>query len=440
VHRLVKSQTACTATSSPEHCTTEILQILLPNRFEAMRDQDINNMTEKVVVKNLYKVFGDTPNKALDLLRQGVDKDDIFDRTGQTVGVCDASFSINAGEIFVIMGLSGSGKSTLVRLLNRLIEPTAGQVLVDGRDIAAMNDEELLELRRKDMSMVFQSFALMPHLTVVQNASFGLDLAGIDRIEREQRALAALDQVGLKAWADSYPDELSGGMQQRVGLARALANDPSVMLMDEAFSALDPLIRSEMQDELLKLQENSSRTIIFISHDLDEAMRIGDRIAIMEGGRVVQVGTPDDILRNPSDDYVRAFFRGVDVATVFKASDIARKKQVTVIERNDEGVRSALQRLKEYDRDYGYVIDKGQHLHGVVSVDSLTRQLATDKPRLSAAYLAEVEPLDAKTPVTDLIGTVANSPCGLPVIDEDRRYLGVVTKAGLLETLDRETA
>lgn len=396
-------------------------------------------MTEKVVIKNLYKIFGDTPNKALELLRQGVDKDEIFDRTGQTVGVCGASFSINAGEIFVIMGLSGSGKSTLVRLLNRLIEPSAGQVLVDGRDIAAMNDEELLELRRKDMSMVFQSFALMPHLTVAQNAAFGLDLAGTASAEREQRALEALDQVGLKAWANSYPDELSGGMQQRVGLARALANDPSVMLMDEAFSALDPLIRSEMQDELLKLQENSSRTIIFISHDLDEAMRIGDRIAIMEGGRVVQVGTPDEILRNPSDDYVRAFFRGVDVATVYKAADIARKMQVTVIERNDDGVRSALQRLKEYDRGYGYVIDKGQRLHGVVSVDSLTKQLATEKPSLSAAYLTEVEPLDAETPVTDLIGTVASSQCGLPVIDGDRRYLGVVTKAGLLETLDRET-
>lgn len=396
-------------------------------------------MTEKVVVKNLYKIFGDNPNKALDLLRQGVEKDEIFDHTGQTVGVCDASFSINAREIFVIMGLSGSGKSTLVRLLNRLIEPSAGQVLVDGHDIAAMNDEELLELRRKDMSMVFQSFALMPHITVAQNAAFGLELAGIGRVEREQRALAALDQVGLKAWASSYPDELSGGMQQRVGLARALANDPSVMLMDEAFSALDPLIRSEMQDELLKLQENSSRTIIFISHDLDEAMRIGDRIAIMEGGRVVQVGTPDEILRNPSDDYVRAFFRGVDVATVFKAADIARKKQVTVIERDDEGVRSALQRLKEYDRDYGYVIDKGQHLHGVVSVDTLTKQLATEKPSLSAAYLTGIEPLDAETPISSLIGTVANSPCGLPVVDGDRRYLGVVTKAGLLETLDRET-
>lgn len=396
-------------------------------------------MMEKVVVKNLYKVFGDEPDAAMAMLEQGVDKQDIFDRTGQTVGVCDASFSINAGEIFVIMGLSGSGKSTLVRLLNRLIEPTAGQVLVDGRDIAAMNDDELLQLRRKDMSMVFQSFALMPHLTVLQNTAFGLELGGMPAAEREARALQALDQVGLSAWGDSYPDALSGGMQQRVGLARALANDPSVMLMDEAFSALDPLIRSEMQDELLKLQEDSSRTIIFISHDLDEAMRIGDRIAIMEGGRVVQVGTPDEILRNPEDEYVSAFFRGVDVATVFRARDIARKTQVTVIERHTDGVRRAIQRLRDYDREYGYVIDKGQRFHGVVSVETLSAELKADEPTLSRAYLDDVQTLDADTPLNELIGAVAASSYGLPVVDEDERYVGVVSKACLLQTLDRET-
>lgn len=396
-------------------------------------------MSTKVVVKNLYKIFGNNPKSALQLLQSGADKDSIFDKTGQTVGVCDASFEIHKGEIFVIMGLSGSGKSTLVRLLNRLIEPTAGQVLVDGVDIAAMDEQALLNLRRKDMSMVFQSFALMPHMTVGQNAAFGLELSGIPLAEREARALVALDQVGLKAWADSYPDELSGGMQQRVGLARALANDPSVMLMDEAFSALDPLIRSEMQDELLKLQENSDRTIIFISHDLDEAMRIGDRIAIMEGGRVVQVGTPDEILKNPEDAYVKAFFRGVDVATVFRAGDIARKKQVTLIERHNDGVRRALQRLKEYDRDYGYVIDKGQHYCGAVSVDSLSEQLKKDEPRLTDAYLEEIPSIDSQTPVNELISVVAQAPCGLAVIDENKVYQGVISKAALLETLDRET-
>ena len=334
--------------------------------------------------------------------------------------------------------LSGSGKSTLVRLLNRLIEPSAGKVIVDGRDIAAMSDEELMELRRRDMSMVFQSFALMPHLTVGENAAFGLELAGVGAAEREERAIAALDQVGLKTHADSYPDELSGGMQQRVGLARALANDPSVMLMDEAFSALDPLIRSEMQDELLKLQEHSERTVVFISHDLDEAMRIGDRIAIMEGGRVVQVGTPDDILNNPADDYVRSFFRGVDVATVFKAGDIARRTQVTVIERQDDGIRAALNRLREHDREFGYVVDKGQHFHGVVSLESLQRQLHQADPKLQHAFLDDIPALPADTPVSDLLGTVAATTCGVPVVDEQNRYKGVITKACLLETLDRD--
>ncbi|TVQ87570.1 MAG: proline/glycine betaine ABC transporter ATP-binding protein ProV [Chromatiaceae bacterium] len=396
-------------------------------------------MPEKVVVEHLYKVFGEHPQVALRLLLEGLDKDAIFARSGQTVGVCDASFTVAAGEVFVIMGLSGSGKSTLVRLLNRLIEPTAGRVLVDGRDIAALGQAELLALRRRDMSMVFQSFALMPHLSVGANAALGLELAGVGRAEREQRALAALDQVGLRTWADSYPGQLSGGMQQRVGLARALASNPSVMLMDEAFSALDPLIRSEMQDELLRLQADSSRTVIFISHDLDEAMRIGDRIAIMEGGRVVQVGTPDEILRRPADDYVRSFFRGVDVATVFKAADIARKTQVTVIERHDDGVRAAVARLREHDRSFGYVVDRDQHLHGVVSLESLQKALQSDPPRLSQAFLDGIPRLDAATPVAALLGVVAAAPCGVPVVDAAGRYLGVITKASLLQTLDRET-
>lgn len=396
-------------------------------------------MPEKVVVEHLYKVFGEHPEVALSLLREGLDKDSIFTRCGQTIGVCDASFSVAAGEVFVIMGLSGSGKSTLVRLLNRLIEPSAGRVLIDGRDIAAFNRAELLALRRRDMSMVFQSFALMPHLSVGANCAFGLELAGVGRAEREQRALAALDQVGLRAWADRYPGQLSGGMQQRVGLARALASNPSVMLMDEAFSALDPLIRSEMQDELLRLQAQHSRTVIFISHDLDEAMRIGDRIAIMEGGRVVQVGTPDEILRRPADDYVRSFFRGVDKATVFKAADIARHTQVTVIQRHDEGVRAAAARLREHDRSFGYVIDRDRHLHGVVSSESLHRALQDATPQLSAAFIDGVPRLRGDTPLAELLGVVASAPCGVPVVDADGRYLGVITKASLLQTLDRET-
>jgi glycine betaine/proline transport system ATP-binding protein len=268
----------------------------------------------KVRVEGLCKVFGSNPRQALEMLARGVTKDEVFARTGQVVGVHDVSFDVEEGEIFVLMGLSGSGKSTLIRLVNRLVEPSAGKVLVDGRDIAAVRRSELTSLRRKDMSMVFQSFALMPQRTVLSNAAFGLEVAGIARKERERRALAVLEQVGLAPFARKLPAELSGGMQQRVGLARALAVNPSLMIMDEAFSALDPLKRKEMQNVLLQLQREQRRTILFVSHDIEEALRIGNRIAIMEGGRLVQVGTPREIIHEPADDYVRAFFEGVDTS------------------------------------------------------------------------------------------------------------------------------
>ncbi|MBB4285276.1 glycine betaine/L-proline ABC transporter ATP-binding protein ProV [Roseospira goensis] len=395
--------------------------------------------TEKLVVRSLFKVFGDNPEEAIRLHRDGLSKDEIFEKTGMTLGVTDASFSVHEGEIFVVMGLSGSGKSTLVRMLNRLITPTAGEILVDGTDIAKMSDKELIEFRRKHISMVFQSFALMPHLTVLQNTAFGLELSGVDRAERERRAMDALRQVGLAPNASSYPNELSGGMQQRVGLARALANDPSIMLMDEAFSALDPLIRSEMQDELVALQEEQKRTIVFISHDLDEAMRIGDRIAIMEGGRVVQVGTPDEILNNPADDYVKSFFRGVNVSNVLSAGDVAVKQQVTVLER-DGTVRGALQRIGKADRDFAYVVDRRQHFHGVVSAASLEAESKRERPELQHAFLPDITPVKADTSIGEIIGLVAQAPCGLPVVDDQGRYIGVVSRALLLEALNREGA
>ena len=398
----------------------------------------VSETTDKIVVKNLFKVFGHDPRTAVELYGQGLGKDEIFDRTGLTIGVCDASFTVREGEIFVVMGLSGSGKSTLVRLLNRLIDPTSGSIEIDGRDIAQMSREEILGLRRTQISMVFQSFALLPHLTVHNNAAFGLELAGVPKEKRLDRALEALAQVGLETWANCYPNELSGGMQQRVGLARALAADPSVMLMDEAFSALDPLIRAEMQDELLRLQSEHRRTIVFISHDLDEAMRIGDRIAIMEGGRVVQVGTPEEVLKEPADDYVRSFFRGVDISQVLTAGEVARKEQVTVIERHGTGVRTALTRLGRYDRENGYVIDNAQHFHGVVSVRTLEAQLESEEPTLSGAYLDGIEPVRDDTVICEIIGQVAEYPCGVPVIDRKGRYMGVISKAGLLEILDRE--
>lgn len=395
-------------------------------------------MTVKLSIKDVCKIFGEDSRKSLEMLRNGSTKEEILAATGQNVGVNNASFDIHEGEIFVIMGLSGSGKSTLVRMLNRLIEPTAGEILLNNVDIAKLSNDELIEVRRNAISMVFQSFALMPHMSVLENVCFGLELSGTNKSQREERALEALRQVGLEAYSESYPDELSGGMQQRVGLARALANDPEVLLMDEAFSALDPLIRTEMQDELVKLQADQKRTIVFISHDLDEAMRIGDRIAIMEGGRVVQVGTPDEILKNPADDYVRAFFRDVDVSNVLTAGDIATKHQVTIIEKETSGgVRSAIKRLSDYDRDWGYVLGKNKTFSGIVTPDSLQSQFENDGS-IAAAMLSDVRTIKATESLNDIISTVASTPYGLPVINDEGIYLGVITRAHLLNTLDSE--
>jgi len=394
---------------------------------------------EKIRVENLYKIFGDKPRKGLEMLQQGHDKASVLDTTGMTVGVNNASFSIEAGEIFVIMGLSGSGKSTIVRMLNRLIEPTGGRVLVDGQDITAMSNKELVKFRLHNMSMVFQSFALMPHQTVLDNAAFGLELAGEKKEQRHARAMKALKQVGLEGWEDQYPDQLSGGMQQRVGLARGLAVDPEILLMDEAFSALDPLIRTEMQDELLKLQEEDQRTIVFISHDLDEALRIGDRIAIMEGGNVVQVGTPDDILQNPANDYVRAFFRGVDPTNVISAGDIARKSHPTITVTKGGNLRTAHEILSRSEREHGYVLDARHRFLGVVSSEGIRNGLEAGVPNtpLSQAFLPEATSVNADDTMQDILPDVASATWPIPVVDENNVYQGVVSKSIFLKILHR---
>ncbi|SEP96365.1 glycine betaine/proline transport system ATP-binding protein [Faunimonas pinastri] len=394
----------------------------------------------KISVDRVFKIFGDRSDTAMRMVREGRGKEEIHAETGCTLGVNDASFDIHAGEIFVIMGLSGSGKSTLLRLINRLIEPTSGAIRVDGQDITKMSKRELIELRRRDMSMVFQSFALLPNLTVLENAAFGLEVAGVPAAERQAKALAALEGVGLGAYAASRPDQLSGGMKQRVGLARALASEPTVLLMDEAFSALDPLIRTEMQDELLRLQSEHSRTIIFVSHDLDEAMRIGDRIAIMQHGNVVQVGTPDEIVMNPANDYVRSFFRNVDVSNVFKAGDIARETQVTLIERKGVAVAAALERMRRHDREVAIVVGRDKRYHGMVSAESLAQAArAGEADPYHKAFLTEVEPIEAAEPLSNVMGRVAESRWPVPVVDERQRYVGSISKSALLMTLDRTT-
>lgn len=395
----------------------------------------------KVVVQDLYKIFGPNPERAYALIEQGKSKDEILEETGLTIGVQKASFEVYEGEVFVVMGLSGSGKSTLVRMLNRLIEPTSGNVYLEGKDIAKMSKDELIEIRRRRMSMVFQSFALMPHMTVLQNAGFGLEVAGITGDDRHKRAMNALEQVGLKAYANSYPQELSGGMQQRVGLARGLAVDPTIMLMDEAFSALDPLIRTEMQDELIKLQQESQRTVIFISHDLDEAMRIGDRIAMMEGGRIVQVGTPEEILKKPADEYVRAFFRGVDPTSVLKAGDVVRDNQVTIIRHKGGGPRAAMERLMDQDRSFGYILDADRKFLGVVSADSLRSAIeesGDESETLQKAFLENVQPVSTGTPMQDILPSLTQLDCPVPVVDDKGVYQGAISKNRFLKTLKRE--
>lgn len=405
--------------------------------------QSINAPTTeaKVVVRNLHKVFGNKPEVALQMLKDGFHKDEILKKSGQVVGVQDASFEINKGEIFVIMGLSGSGKSTLIRLLNRLIEPTAGNIIVDGEDVAAMSKDKLLNLRRKDMSMVFQSFALLPHRTVVENAAFGLEIAGINLAERERRAMEVLEQVGLHTFAKHLPSQLSGGMQQRVGLARALTVNPSLMLMDEAFSALDPLRRTEMQDVLMKLQQEQKRTIVFVSHDLDEALRIGNRICIMEGGRVVQVGTSEDILQRPADDYVKAFFTGVDVNKYLTAKDVAQKEEVTIFDRPDDlvaGFSAALARMRLFNRNYAFVLDELQKVVGIVSAESLTNCMNQPGKKLRDALLPGDFAIPGKTPVNEVLQKVVDCPCPLPVIGYSGEYIGAITKTVLLRKLYKE--
>lgn len=275
-----------------------------------------------IEIRNIFKIFGPDPQSALELAKGGSDKDEILAKTGHTVGLHDVSLSIEQGETFVVMGLSGSGKSTLIRHLNRLIDPTAGCISFGGEDILAMDIPTLNAFRRKRLGMVFQRFGLLPHRNVMDNVAYGLEIQGTARKEREAAASKWIERVGLAGYEAKYPDQLSGGMQQRVGLARALATDPEVLLMDEAFSALDPLIRSDMQDELMKLQAELHKTIVFITHDLDEALKIGDRIAILKDGKLVQVGRPEEIVLRPADDYVQAFTRDVNRSRVLRAKSI----------------------------------------------------------------------------------------------------------------------
>ncbi|MGA9287793.1 MAG: glycine betaine/L-proline ABC transporter ATP-binding protein ProV [Anaerobacillus sp.] len=385
----------------------------------------------KITVKDVTKVFGKSPKQAVKLLDQGKSKSEILKETGMTVGVNRASFDVYPGEIFVIMGLSGSGKSTLVRLLNRLIEPTSGQVLIDDEDIVRMKPEQLREVRRKKLSMVFQRFALFPHRTVLENTEYGLEVQNIGKENRSKKAQESLELVGLKGYEHSYPAELSGGMQQRVGLARALANDPDVLLMDEAFSALDPLIRKDMQDELLELQESMEKTIVFITHDLDEALRIGDRIALMKDGSIVQIGSPEEIMTNPANDYVERFVEDVDLSKVLTASHVMKRAETL---RADRGPRVALELMREQKLSSLYIVDKKKKLLGAITADA-TAKAIEEKKEINDILITDLPTVTPETLLTDMFVKMADSSLPLPVVDENEKFKGIIVRGAVIGAL-----
>ncbi|GGX87894.1 glycine betaine transport ATP-binding protein OpuAA [Litchfieldella qijiaojingensis] len=375
---------------------------------------------EKVCVEHLFKIFGADPQDTIRRIREGASKDQIYADTASVAAVADVSFSVAQGEIFVVMGLSGSGKSTLIRCINRLIEPTQGRILLDGNDIVGMDVEGLRRLRLNKLSMVFQHFALFPHKTVGENVEYGLKIRGMSARERREKAVRALEQVGLAAYADVPPDNLSGGMQQRVGLARGLAVDPEIMLMDEPFSALDPLIRRDMQDELLVLQQQLRMTIIFITHDLHEALRIGDRIAIMKDGRFVQLGTPEEIVANPADDYVSAFTRDVDRSRVFRAYMLRGDPHALS---SDTTIETALERFASLGRETLFMVDEDGRPLGVVRRHDLER--GGEKTALRDSLIDDFPSAQGSQELIELYTACAT---GLPIalVDEAGRLEGIV--------------
>ncbi len=387
----------------------------------------------KVEVRNLYKIFGPTPKKIYPLIKQGINKDQILKQTGHGIGVNNATFSVEEGEVFVVMGLSGSGKSTLIRCLNRLIEPTSGEIFIDGENIVGCSKETLQTVRRKKIAMIFQNFALLPHRTILDNVAFGLEIQNEDLEKRNKKSLESLELVGLKGYEHSMPSELSGGMQQRVGLARALATNPDILLMDEAFSALDPLIRKEMQDELLSIQSTMHKTIIFITHDLDEALKIGDRIAIMKDGLIVQIGTPEEILNNPANEYVKEFVQDVNRAKVVTASSIMRKTE-TIVSSKD-GVRVAVRKMKEASISSIFVLDKERHLKGIITIDDATNLLKQNKNDLESIIHTNVHSVSSDTYIEDLLPLFMNTHYPIVVVNENKKFLGIIFKVSVLSGL-----
>ncbi|EQD84976.1 quaternary amine ABC transporter ATP-binding protein [Saccharopolyspora erythraea] len=392
----------------------------------------------EIRVDGLYKVFGPDPAEAVQRLRLGAVTAEELREEGKTAAVVDANFHVRPGETFVVMGLSGSGKSTLIRMVNGLLGPTAGHVYVDGQDISTMSAKNVRLVRQNSMSMVFQHFALLPHRTVLDNAAYGLQVRDRPEGERLKKARESLALVGLDGWEDQFPQQLSGGMRQRVGLARALATGTDVMLMDEAFSALDPLIRREMQDQLLQLQASLSKTILFITHDLNEAMRIGDRIAMMRDGRIVQIGTAEDILSRPATDYVAQFMRDVDRVRVLTASLVANRDELVL--HADSDPAAALRTMRAHGLAGLVVLDAQRRVAGFVTEADAERALAAGRAQVGTPSAAVLPTARHDTPLAELCTPLSQTNCGLAVLDPDERLVGVVTRGALLNALGETSA
>ena len=389
-----------------------------------------------IKVNSVWKVFGKDPEKVLDPRYADKDKAYFQAEFGNVIGLQDVSFEVNQGETFVIMGLSGSGKSTMVRCLTRLIEPTGGEIVIDGENVTAMSEKQLIAFRRNKIAMVFQHYGLMPHRNVLDNASWGLEVQGFGQEERYARAREILDMVGLAGWEMSFPRQLSGGMQQRVGLARALAVDTEILLMDEPFSGLDPLIRRQMQDELLRLESELQKTIVFITHDLNEALKLGDRIAIMQNGRIAQIGSPEDIVLRPEDEYVGDFTQDVRLETVLTASKVMVTPKATVMEH--QGPRAALHTIAASDGDTAWIVDRRERYKGMLSITNAERALRAGVTRLDQrlGYVDHDHPaITPSTTFDELIPMALASDYPIPVIGADNELVGEVHRSALAEAI-----
>ena len=392
----------------------------------------------KIVVNSLWKVFGqNNPHQALDEPYRNKTRDEIQQELGLIVALRDVSFNVYSGETFVVMGLSGSGKSTLVRCLIKLIEATSGEVLVDGEDVTNFNVDELLQFRRSKMAMVFQNFGLLPHKNVLDNVAYGLEIKGVDRESRHKEALEMLERVGLTGWGEARPRELSGGMKQRVGLARALAVEPSILLMDEPFSGLDPLIRRQMRLELVELQKGVHKTIVFITHDLDEAVTVGDRIAIMRDGEIIQMGTPQDIVMRPADDFVREFTLGVQKTKVLHAGSVASKPDVIV--KDSDTVETLRSLMGGSDSAFAICVEDQGTFKGLIRRETVDEIKPSEKKPLRSYFDQSVEVISSDTILEDLLPTLIDSDHPVPVIDKENRCIGVATRRDVLRVIASES-